>query len=411
MSLRPKPEGLLVTAIVTALVAFGAISTDLYLPSLPAIAAHFEADAGAVQLTLSVFLVGFAVSQLVHGPLSDRFGRKPVLICALALYLVSSLACALAETLTLLIVARFLQAVGACAGVVLGRAIVRDVHGRERAAKVLSYVASAMALAPVLGPILGGYIEAWLGWRANFGALVGFGTLTLLAVVFLLPETNLWRDPRATDLGRSLANYRALAVDPLYRGYVLISSFAYGGIFAFISGSSFLLIDVLGLPPERYGLCFAAVVVGYMIGSFASGRLTLRFGLERMVALGALIVLVAGLLSGGLTLFGHLSVAGLVGPVFLFLLGAGLVLPNAVAGAIGPFPDRAGAASALLGFVQMTLAALLGIAVGLLHDETGRGMTLAIAFVGLGAALTLPLLAAARRRAAIPDLDKAGTAP
>ncbi len=392
-----RPESRIITAIVTALVAFGAISTDLYLPSLPAIAVQFQAGAGSVQLTLSVFLVGFAVSQLVYGPLSDRFGRRPVLLAGLALYVAASLACALAGSLALLIVARFCQALGACAGVVLGRAIVRDLHEPAQAAKVLSYIASAMALAPALGPILGGYVEAWLGWRANFLLLVGFGALTWLACLSLLPETNSRRNPEATRIGRSLAIYRELAAHPLYRGYVLICAFGYAGIFAFISGSSFLLIEVLGLPPERYGLCFAAVVAGYMIGAFTSGRLTLRLGLERLIAVGAVIGLAAGLLAAGLTLFAAPTVAGLVAPVFLYLIGAGLMLPNAMAGAMGPFPERAGAASALLGFVQMVFAAGLGVLVGQLHDASGRSMTFAIAAVGLGAAVTVWSMAQRRR--------------
>lgn len=392
----PRPESRIITAIVTALVAFGAISTDLYLPSLPAIAAQFEVGAGAVQLTLSVFLAGFAVSQLVYGPLSDRFGRRPVLLGGLTLYVLASLACAVADSLALLILARFCQAVGACAGVVLGRAIVRDLHEPAQAAKVLSHVAAAMALAPALGPIVGGYVEAWFGWRANFLLLVGFGGLTWLACIALLPETNNRKNPEATRIGRSWAIYRELAGHPLYRGYVLVCAFAYSGIFAFISGSAFVLIEVLGLPPERYGLCFAAVVAGYMIGAFASGRLTLRLGLERLVAAGALVALLGGLLAAGLTLVAAPSVWGLIGPVFLYLIGAGLMLPNAMAGAMGPFPERAGAASALLGFVQMLFAAGLGILVGQLHDDSGRSMTFAIAAVGLGAALTVRALA--RRR-------------
>ena len=395
-----SPNSRILTAIVTALVAFGAISTDLYLPSLPAIAEHFAADAGEVQLTLSVFLAGFAASQLVYGPLSDRFGRRPVLLVGLALYLAASLACALADSLVLLIVARFCQAVGACAGVVLGRAIVRDLHEPAQAARVLSYIATAMALAPALGPILGGYIESWFGWRSNFLLLVGFGGLTLLACLTLLPETNRRPNPEATRIGRSLAIYRQLAGHPLYRGYVLVCSFAYAGIFAFISGSSFVLIEVLGLAPERYGLCFAAVVAGYMIGAFASGRLTLRLGLERLVAVGAGISMLAGLLAAGLTVIAAPTVAGLVGPVFLYLIGAGLMLPNAMAGAMGPFPDRAGAASALLGFVQMLFAACLGVGVGHYHDTSGRSMTFAIAAVGIGAALSVWGLSRTRRAAA-----------
>ncbi len=392
-----RPESLAVTVIVTALVAFGAISTDLYLPSLPAIAAAFETDAAQVQLTLSLFLAAFAVGQLLYGPLSDRFGRRPVLLVGLTIYLGATLACLFASGIEVLIAARFAQAIGACSGVVLGRAVVRDVHGRERAARVLSYIAMAMALAPALGPILGGYLQVWFGWRANFFALTLFGGATLLAVALLLPETNRSRNPRATEPRRLLGNYRALARHPDYRAFVTIAACAYSGIFAFISGSSFLLIDVMGLSPEIYGLCFAVMVAGYMLGTFASGRLTLRLGLERMVAAGAVIGLIGGGVMAGFSAAGVLTLTALLVPVFVFTVGAGLMLPNAMAGALGPFPEMAGAASALLGFVQMAFAALVGVGVGHLHDGSGRSMTFAIAAVGLGAFVTMLRL---RRRVA-----------
>ena len=388
-----RPDSLTVVVIVTCLVAFGAISTDLYLPSLPSIAAHFAVGAGEAQLTLSVFLVGFAISQLAYGPLSDRFGRRPTVIAGLAIYGLASLACMLATSIEMLIAARLLQAVGACAGVVLGRAVVRDVYGRERAAKVLSYIgmAMAMALAPALGPILGGYLEVWFGWRANFFVLVAFGAVTFAAVLWQLPETTRWRDS-ALNLGRLAGNYRGLLRERVYLGYVLVCTFAYAGIFTFISGSSFVLIEVLGLSPERYGLSFAAIVVGYMIGTLASSQLTLRLGLERLVLAGTLFGLAGGTAAAVLSLSGALSVVTVVAPVFVFLIGSGLMLPNALAGALGPFPTMAGAASALLGFIQMTVAAVIGIAVGQLHDGTGRSMALALALCGVGAVLAYAML-------------------
>ena len=386
-----RPESLTVVVIVTALVAFGAISTDLYLPSLPAIANQFGVGAGAAQLTLSVFLLGFAFSQLVYGALSDRFGRRPTLLVGLVIYLLASLACMLAPSIELLIAGRLLQAIGACAGVVLGRAVVRDVYGRERAARVLSYVAMAMALAPALGPILGGYIQVWFGWRASFLVLAIFGG-TILASVFLqLPETNRSRDP-TLRLTRLLLNYRTLLHNRVYLGYVLVATCAYSGIFTFISGSSFLLIGVLKLSPEDYGLCFASIVVGYMVGTLLSGRLTMRLGLERMILIGSLVGLAAGALAAALSLAGVVELIAVLAPFFLFLLGTGMMLPNALAGAMGPFPAMAGAASALLGFIQMVIAAAIGVAVGQLHDETGRGMALALAVVALGAFLSYWML-------------------
>ncbi|MGF1608398.1 MAG: multidrug effflux MFS transporter [Kiloniellales bacterium] len=386
-----RPDSLIVVVLVTGLVAFGAISTDLYLPSLPAIAAHFGVDAGEAQLTLSVFLIGFALSQLVYGALSDRFGRRPVLLVGLVIYVLASIACMLAPSIGLLIAARLLQAVGACAGVVLGRAVVRDVYGRERAARVLSYVGMAMALAPALGPILGGFIQVWFGWRASFLVLALFGATILAGVFTQLPETNQSRDP-TLRLGRQLLNYRSLLQHRAYLGHVLVATCAYSGIFVFISGSSFLLIDVLGLSPEEYGLCFAAIVVGYMLGTLLSGRLTMRLGLERMILIGSLVGLLAGGTAAVLSLAGVVDLLAVLAPFFLFLVGCGLMLPNALAGAMGPFPTMAGAASALLGFIQMVVAAGIGVAVGQLHDETGRGMALALAVVAIGAFLSYRLL-------------------
>lgn len=395
-----SPKSLGVTIILTALIAFGAISTDLYLPSLPAITQEFGSDAAQVQLTLSIFLIGFAFGQLIYGPISDRFGRRPVLLAGLTLYLAATLACLFASGIEMLIVARFAQALGAGTSVVLGRAVVRDVHGREEAARVLSYMATAMALAPALGPIVGGILQGAFGWRANFLALALFGGASLLAVAALLPETLPARDPTATRPRQLLRNYVMLASHREYRAFLLVTACAYSGIFAFISGSSFMLIDVLGLSPELYGLCFASMVAGYMLGTFLSARLTLRLGLERLVTVGTVVAALGG---GAMALFawsGIVSLASILIPVFVFTVGAGLILPNAMAGALGPFPGLAGAASSLLGFVQMSIAAVVGIGVGHWHDGSGRSMASAIAAVGLTALLVELFLLRPQRRAA-----------
>ena len=380
-----------VVVLLTELVALGPLSTDLYLPSLPHIARAFATDAGTVQLTLSVFMAGFALSQLVYGPLSDRFGRRPVLIGGVSLYLAASVACALAPSMAALIGFRLLQAVGACAGPVLARAVVRDVFGRTRAATVLAYLAMAMALAPAFGPILGGYLQVWFGWPAAFVALAAVAAVNLVATCVLLPETNRWRDPSATRPRRLLANYRSLAADRRYRGYVAVMALAFSGIFAFISGSSFVLIDGLGLSPAAFGVSFAAIVAGYIAGNFATARLSARLGIDRMIRLGHVALLAGGLSGGALALVGAHSVASVIAPMAVYMVGTGLVLPNAIAGAVGPYPTMAGAASALLGFVQMSLAAAVGVLVGQLSDGRPHGMALTIA------ALAVLVFAAERR--------------
>jgi len=398
-----RAESLTVSVLLTAMVALGPISTDLYLPSLPAIGAALGVGQGQVQLTLSVFLAGFAVSQLACGPLSDRFGRRPVILAGLVLYLAASLACAAATSIEMLILARFCQAVGACVGPVLGRAAVRDIYGRERAARMLSYMGMVMALAPAFGPILGGFLEVWFGWRANFLLVSAVALVLLAATLAILPETNQWKSPDATRPGRLLGNYRSLLRHRSYVGYVLIVAFTYSGIFSFISGSSFVLIGLLGLSPEVYGFCFAAIVVGYMIGAFISGRFTVRIGLERMVQLGTAVQVAGGL--AGLALYAAdiVTVASIVGPVAVFMIGTGLAMPNAQAGAIGPFPRMAGAASALLGFCQMGLAAVVGIVVGHGSGQSALTMMAAIALVALGGALSYWLVVRPAPRPAEAD--------
>ena len=389
---RINPESLGVVALLTLGVALGPLTTDLYLPSLPAIGRHFAADVAATQLTLSAFLVGFAVSQLFYGALSDRFGRRPVMLAGFAIFLAASVLCALAESLEILILGRVLQALGVCAGPVLGRAVVRDIFGPGRAAKALSYMAAAMALGPALGPIVGGLLEAWIGWRANFWALVTVAAVLLLGMALVMPETNRHKDPTATQPGRMLRNFATLLAHRSYLGYALVVAFAYSGIFAFISGSSFLLMDVTGLSPEAYGFCFAAVVLGYMVGTLISGRFGQRLGQERTLALGVAASCLSGSLGLALALLGITGVTAVVAPTAGYMVGCGLMLPNALAGALRHYPRMAGAASSLMGFIQLSVAAVIGIGVGQLHDGTAVPMTGAIAGVALSCLLSLLLL-------------------
>lgn len=364
--------------LIILLVAFGPVSTDLYLPSLPRLVEVFGTTSAAAQLTLSVFLVGFAWGMLIYGPLSDRFGRRVVLIGGISLFVLASVACLAAPSIEWLIAGRFLQALGAAAGPVLGRAVVRDVYGPNRAAQALSYVAMAMALAPAVGPVLGGLVTQAFDWWANFLLLLLFGVIALVGVAVFLPETNRYRDASATEARRLLANYRQLLSSREYLGFVLIVSGGYGGIFSFISGSSFALIGGLGLSPLAYGFSFAGAIMGYMIGSFASARLYGRVKLETLIGLGCLAMLLGSALGVLLALSGILTIAAVVLPASILFLGCGLVMPNGQAGALRPYPRLAGSASAMLGFLQMGSAALLGILVGHLQDGTARAMMLSM---------------------------------
>jgi DHA1 family bicyclomycin/chloramphenicol resistance-like MFS transporter len=382
---RFPAESIGTSAVLIGAVALGPISTDLYLPSVPAIGQDLGADVAATQLTLSVFMGAFAAAQLPVGPLSDRFGRRPIILIGLAVYALASVACAFAPSIEMLIAARAAQAIGACAGVVLGRAIVRDIYGHDRAARMLALIGSAMALAPMIGPILGGAVQVLFGWRWNFGILAGFGLVTLALAWIGLAESNDRRDPAALAPLRMAANFGTLLRHRGFLGFALSAAFSYAGLFAFISGSSFVLIDGLGVPAEHFGYFFALVVLGYVAGTQVTARLTMRLGIRRMLWLGGVICVAAGI---AMVVLGHTATRGLgalavVGPMVCYMIGMGIVMPNAQAGALGPFAHMAGAASALMGFLQMAIAALTGIVFGQLHDGTPLPMTALVAACGL----------------------------
>lgn len=383
--------------LLTAVVGVGALSIDMFLPSLPAMAAAFGSDAGTAQLTVTLFLVGMAAAQLVFGPLSDRFGRRCVLIGGLALYTLAGVACALAPGMGVLLAARVVQALGAGAGPVVARAIVRDLYDRDRAARMLAAMGTAQALTPILAPVLGGWVHVAAGWRAVFFVLAGFGALFLLGAIGIVRETNVHagpRGPRADDEPSRLAR---LLTDRAFLGYVAVMALMFSGQFAFIAGSSFALIVVLGVSPEVYGLCFGSVAIGLMIGNFLSVRLTSRLGIDRMILAGTVFGAMAGVVLAALPWLGVATVPTVIVPMFCYALGLGLVFPNAMAGAIAPYPLMAGTASAVVGFVQMTGSALYAIAVGHLYDGTLRPMTTAVATAGIAALVGFWLLTWRRR--------------
>lgn len=367
---EPGRTSLWVSALLTALVAFGAISTDLYLPSMPALGKDLSAEPALVQLTFSAFMIGFALAQLVYGPLSDRFGRRPVLLLGLTIYVVAAGLCALAQTIEQLIFARFLLALGACSGPVLARAVVRDLYGRERAARMLAYMGAVMGVIPAVAPTIGGFLTAYIGWRSNFLFLAAFAAACLLGTWFLLQESNRFRDPAATQPVRLLRNYRYLLGQPDFLGYSLAIGFIFGGFAAYIPSSSYLLIDYVGISVANYGYYFAIGVGGYVLGTLIAGRFGARIGLDRMILLGSLIGLLGAALFLGGALVGWKHWVPIIGPATVMLVGVGLIVPNAVAGAIGPYPTMAGAASALMGFVQMSFGAISSIVVGSLFDGT-----------------------------------------
>jgi DHA1 family bicyclomycin/chloramphenicol resistance-like MFS transporter len=390
------------TALLAALSAIGPLTTDMYLPSLPDIARQLAAPTAQVQLTISAYLFGFAIGQIFYGPVSDRHGRKPVLLAALGIYCVASLACALSTSIEMLIAARALQAIGGSGGIVLARAIVRDLYSGARAGRELSLIGSVMALAPVLAPIAGGALQTGFGWRAIFFALVAAGVFGAGTIWLLLPETLGRRAAEPVSPSSMLKSYRVVARNPAYLAYLGLASSSYAGLFAWISGASFVLQNLYKLTPFDFGVAFAAGSVGYMIGAALAARLVVKVGLDQTIGIGACACAAGGLVMMAALALGLTSAVSLVVPVAIYLAGLGMVLPQSFAGAMTPFPERAGAASALLGFVQQSAAALCGAVVGALLGANAWPLAATVAAMGCATLMLWMLTRGLRARVAQP---------
>ncbi|QJP15700.1 multidrug effflux MFS transporter [Starkeya sp. ORNL1] len=379
-------HGWRVLAILSALMGFASISTDLYLPAMPAMGEALGADTGTVELTVSGYLIGFSLGQLLWGPISDRYGRRLPVAVGLILFVIGSAGCALADSASTLIAARIVQAVGACASVVLARAMVRDLYEGNRAAQMLSTLITVMAIAPLIGPILGAQILALAGWRAIFWTRVGFGLATL-AALFTLPETLPAGQRSQESLGRSLMRYGELLRQRRLLGYAAAGGFFYGGMFAYIAGTPFAYITYHHVPAQLYGLLFAVGIVGIMITNTVNARLVMRFGSDRLLVHGSTAAAFSGLLLAVAAWAGWGGLWGLVIPLFLFVSATGFIVANSIAGALADFPKRAGAVSALIGAIHYGSGIIGSALVGAFADGTPRPMGLVIALAGVGSLL------------------------
>jgi DHA1 family bicyclomycin/chloramphenicol resistance-like MFS transporter len=350
--------------LLATLTALGPLSMDMYLPSLPDIAHVLSAPVARTQLTISSYLIGFAAGQMIYGPLSDRYGRRPVLLAAVALYLASTLACAAAQSVDVLIAARALQGISGSGAIVLARAIVRDVYSGVQAARELSLMGSISATAPIVAPMIGGVLQAAFGWRANFICMSAGGLIALVVAARLLPET-LRPANRAGSLSffSMMRGYGAVARHRGFLIYLGIITTTYAGLFAWVSGASVVLQGVYGLSPVTFGFTFALGAAGYMLGAMIATRLVVRLGLDRTIGVGVVVIAAGGL---ALVLAVATGIPGLwlVAAMALYLAGVGLAMPQAMAGALTPFPDRAGTAASLMGLVQQALAAIIAAVIG-----------------------------------------------
>lgn len=363
--LSPRPS----LAILIAVTALGPLALNIFIPAMPGMTSVFGVDYGTIQLTLTLYLFGVAVAQLFMGPLSDRFGRRPVLLAGIALFLLGSLGAALAQSIATLIAARIVQAVGGCAGLVLGRAIVRDTHSREESASMIGYITMAMVVAPMLAPLIGGYLDSWFGWRSTFLFVLAAGLVVIGLAWLLLHETHHHRTVGEDPIAM-LRGFAVLLRDTAFVGYAVNVSFTTAVFFAFLAGAPYIMIEVMQRPSSEYGLYFMMNALSYMAGNFASGRLATRIGAERMIFTGSVLALAGvGLLTA--LAFGTAMIPlFLFGPVMFVGVANGLSLPSATAAAISVRPDLAGTASGLVGFLQMTVGALATLLVGRLQDDT-----------------------------------------
>ncbi len=372
MSHPPHPQFVHapILVLVTAMLMMQPLSTDLYLASLPSLATVFNVPVATVQLTLTLFVISFGSAQLMVGPLSDRFGRRPVLLAGLGLYVAASALCALSQSIELLIAARFLQALGCCAAVMIARAIVRDAYAPEHSARVIARASTWISLAPIIGPILGSWLQVTFGWRSAFVALGTFAACVLAACILRLPETNEHRNPDATNLRGLLDNYRLVLGSREFWLHVMPASLSYGGIFLFISGSSFVLIKVLGVPTQWFGFCFGAGVSGYMTGTLVCRRLLKSVSGEQALRIGTAVSLAAGVFFLGATLLGLWHWAMVVLAMFMAMVAHGINFPVTQSGAVAPFAKQAGTAAGLMGAVMMAFAFTIGTIVGATHNGT-----------------------------------------
>jgi DHA1 family bicyclomycin/chloramphenicol resistance-like MFS transporter len=377
-----RPGSLALTLLLSMLTGLGPLSVDMYLASLPSIGRLLHAPTSQVQLTISAYLVGFAVAQVFYGPLSDRHGRRPVLIVALGIYLLATLACALAFSIETLIAARFLQAVGGSGASVLARAVVRDMYEGTRVGRELARMAAIMALAPLVAPLIGGVLETGFGWRSNFVALFVFCAVAWVMVWFLLPETVRQRSPEPVSVASTLRSYRRFLGDSGFVIHLGIATCCLCGLFAWISSAAFVIQDVYGLSPLAFGLAFAVGSSGYMVGTTIAARFVMRWGSGRTMGFGTTAMALGGLVMVLQLAFTSYGAFGVIAAIGLYLTGMGMTLAQAQAGALLPYPDRAGAASSLLGFTTQTLSAVVGAILG--HTLGLTAWPLAIAMVLAG---------------------------
>lgn len=350
----------LIVLVLSLLLGLQPITTDLYLHALPALTKGFGASLSQAQLTLTALLLAFGLSQLVWGPLSDRFGRRPVLLWGTLLYVLASVASAFVVSMEQLIALRALQGVAMGAGVMCARAVVRDLYAPSEGARIMSKGLTGLGVIACASAPVGGLLSEYFGFRVTLLALAVFGAIALAVVALRFEETLAQKNPRALEPLTLLRTWGQIVRNPTFWAFTLLATTSYGGLFTFLAAGSFVFIGVLGLSKPAYGLAMLTMSLSYIVGTFICRRLLPRFGVRKTVAIAGACTLTAGTAMGVLALMGVQSVAAIMGPFYLFMLGHGVHQPCGQSGSVGPFPQAAGVASAMSGFLMMVAAFFMG---------------------------------------------------
>ncbi len=377
--------------VLGALSAFGPLSIDLYLPGLPGLGRDLGASASAAQLTLTACLAGLALGQLVAGPLSDRFGRRRPLLAGVALYAGASVACAAAPSVEVLVLLRLLQGLAGAAGIVIGRAVVRDLFEGEAGARFFANLLLVNGLAPILAPVIGGQLLAVTDWRGLFAVLAGIGIALLVAGAVVVPESLGPERRRPGGLPATLRTFRALTRDRAFVGHALCGGLVMGAMFAYIAGSPFVLQELYGLSPQAFSLAFAVNGLGIIVAAQVMSRLVGRFGAAGLLRWGVAQACVGATLLSVAVLVGGLGVWSVLLPLFLVVSSVGLVNPATVTLALADHGAVAGSAAALVGVLQFLLGAVAAPLVGIAGTRTAVPMALLMLLLVLGAAGALRL--------------------
>ena len=389
MTKKPGQKQFYLILILGLLTAIGPLSIDMYLPAFPDIAKGLHTSVSSVMLSLSSFFVGISAGQLIYGPLLERYGRKKPLYFGLAIYALSSLACATALSVHTLIIFRLFQALGGCVGMVAARAMVRDLFAVEDIAKVFSTLMLVVAISPIIAPTLGGYITLFFGWRYIFGVLIAVISLIIIGVYFLLPESKKPDPNFSLRPGSILTNFATIIKNPQFGIYTFTGAVAYAGLYAYISGSPYVFMILFKVSEKYYGWIFAIVAAGLIGSSQFNNFLLRKYNSQQIIKWALYTQNTIGIILASTSLLGFGELYSTTILIFMFLCCQGFIFPNASALSMAPFGHNAGSASALMGFIQMSIGALISAIVSFLQNGTSMPMAGVMSLCSIGASLIL----------------------